>query len=260
MRRLRVTVKHSNPPVVRADGELDYKNCSTLERLIQDTVGRHGPTLGLALDGLDFVDSSGIRILAKAAHAAQNSGGALNLISLTPQLRHALEVTGFNQLFQISGCTVQMEAPVITYPHTGRMSSFKVPAAMSAPRNVRDRVCDFAACMGFGEPAMDDIKLAVGEAMSNAVRHGGATNDDFVHIGCHAREDRLRVEIRYPSEEFDPDQVPVPSFDPPAEGGMGIYFMRLVMDKVEYQFADGHAILTLEKHTAGSNESSNNTY
>ena len=38
---------------------------------------------------------------------------------------------------------------------------------------------------------------------------------------------------------------------PPCEGGMGIYFMRLVMDSVDYQFADGHAILTLEKQAAG---------
>ena len=252
MRRLRVTVKHGNPPVVRADGELDYKNCSILDKLIQDTVGQHGPSLRLALDGLDFVDSSGIRILAKAAHEAQTKGGEMNLVSLTPQLRHALEVTGFRQLFTITGCTVQMEAPVIAYPHAGRSSSFEVPVTMSAPRSVRDRVCDFAAYLGFGEPEMDDIKLAIGEAVSNAVRHGGAAREELVRVECHAHDDKLHVEIRYPSEEFDPNQIPVPSFDPPAEGGMGIYFMRLVMDRVDYQFLDGHAILTLEKQTDGT--------
>lgn len=249
MRRLRITLNQGTPPLLRAAGELDHKNCSTLDRLIQDTVGRHGPTLGLALDGLDFVDSSGIRILAKAAHEAQASGGSLNLISLTPQLRHALEVTGFQRLFQISGCAVQMKAPVIAHPDIGRSSSFEVALVMSAPRDVRDRVCDFAACMGFSEPAMDDIKLAVGEAISNAVRHG-ACEGGCVEVQCHARDDRLRVQIRYASEAFDPDNVPLPSLDPPSEGGMGIYFMRLVMDKVDYRFADGHAVLTLEKHTA----------
>ena len=246
MRRLRVTVNDTKPPVLKAAGELDYRNCSKLERLIEDTLGRHGPSLGLALDGLDFVDSSGIRILAKAAHEAQSSGGYLNLVSLTPQLRHALEITGFQRLFQISGCTVQMEAPVITYPHTGRASSFRVPVAINAPRDVRERVCDFAACVGFSEPVMDDIKLAIGEAISNAVRHG-TSDEGFIQVRCHAENDKLCVEMRYPSEVFDPDQVPVPCFDPPSEGGMGIYFMRLVMDKVDYQFADGHAVLTLEK-------------
>lgn len=252
MRRLKLTVKHGSPPVLRAAGELDYKNCSKLEQLIEDTRrSASGGALGLALDGLDFVDSSGIRILAKAAHEAQTSGGSLNLVSLTPQLRHALEVTGFQQFFEISGCAVQMEAPVIAHP-AGATNSFTVPIGMGAPKEVRERVCNFASFMGFGELALDDIRLAIGEAVSNAVRHGAPdgppSQDGFVQVQCRAQDDRLRVEICYPSEAFDPDEVPIPSFDPPSEGGMGIYFMKLVMENVRYEFTDGHAVLTMEKH------------
>ena len=252
MRRLQITLKQSTPPVLCAAGELDYKNCSKLERLIEDTRrSASDGSLRLSLDGLDFVDSSGIRILAKAAHEARASGGSLNLVTLTPQLRHALKITGFHRLFKIDGCAIQMEAGVIAHPHVGRSSSFRVPVGMAAPRDVRDRVCDFAACMGFSVLAMDDIKLAIGEAVSNAVRHGGSSGSGFIDVECRADDDRLRVQIKYPSEVFDPDEVPTPCFDPPCEGGMGIYFMRLVMDSVDYQFADEHAILTLEKQAAG---------
>jgi len=55
------------------------------------------------------------------------------------------------------------------------------------------------------------------------------------------------VILKYPSAVFDSHSVPAPDLESLSEGGMGIYFMRLVMDGVEYEFEDGCAMLTLEK-------------
>jgi hypothetical protein len=57
--------------------------------------------------------------------------------------------------------------------------------------------------------------------------------------------------LKYRSSRFDPHCIPEPSADMPAEGGMGIYFMRLVMNEVNYDFRDGYAYLTLVKRKAG---------
>jgi len=244
--RLHLTIEDSIPPVIRATGELDYENCEGLDSVIRSTFKKCDSSLHLALDELDFVDSSGLRILVKAALDGQKMGCSLSIVSMTPYLDKMLSISGFKHLFMITDPPTTVQAPVSTAVETPEPYSFKLEATKSACREARDNVYAFAEKMGFDILALDDIKLAIGEAISNAVRHG-ASDCDYIEVQCRDDSGRLIVTIKYPSKTFDPESIPIPNSETAAEGGMGIYFMKIVMDRVHYDFSDGSATLTLEK-------------
>lgn len=186
----------------------------------------------------------------KAALHGEKVGCRLNIVSMTPHLDHMLSLSGFKHLFNVS--PVEREpGGLSTPPVTAEPFRFAVPKEKGACREVRDQVHEFARKMGFDTMELDDIRLAVGEAVSNAVRHGATCGTD-IQVQCKNHSERLVVKLKYPSAEFDPQAVPIPTYSTASEGGMGIYFMRLVMDNVHYEFHEGCTELTLEKSMAGA--------
>ena len=250
---LQLSVEHGPPPVIHAVGELNYTNCDKLATLISQAQDGPGSSVALALRGLEFVDSSGLRILLIAARDAAEVGGTVRIISLNRQFRHILEISGLGHMFEIApGAYEEMPAPGVCIPALPS-HSFSIPCVGSACHDARTGVRGFAHAMGFDELALDDITLAVGEAVSNAIRHGKAGTEG-IHVECRAEDCKLAVVLRYESAVFDPDSLPIPDIQSKPSGGMGVYFMKLVMDRVHYAFNDGHATVTLEKQ-AGDGES-----
>ena len=74
-------------------GELDIYTAPQLqERLAQESA--NGGTLVLDLGGLDFIDSSGIRVLVVAWQESQRDGFKLRLTRGSDTVMHALEIVG----------------------------------------------------------------------------------------------------------------------------------------------------------------------
>jgi serine/threonine-protein kinase RsbW len=243
---LQLSVEHGPPPVIHAVGELNYTNCDRLAALIGQAQDGPGSFVELALRGLEFVDSSGLRILLIAARDAEEAGGRVRIISLNRQFRHILEISGLGHLFEIApGAFEDMPAPGVCIP-VSPAHSFSIPCVSSACHEARTEVRGFARAMGFDELALDDISLAVGEAASNAIRHG-KVGADAINVECKAENCKLTLVLRYESAVFDPDSLPIPDIQSKPSGGMGVYFMRLVMDRVHYAFNDGYVAVTLEK-------------
>lgn len=241
---LLVCVEDAPTPIVRASGELDFASCAEFESVLQRAFDGGRNSVVLHLDELDFVDSCGIRLLIKTALDARKTGRSLHIASITPHLDHVLTLSGFRDLFAVG---TQVEAaPAIIRTTNIEDHCFSVPGLPGTCRQVRNEVAEFAREIGFDQTAIDDVKLAVGEAISNAVRHG-AVCDSSIDVQCRDHGGVLTVVIRYPSSVFDPDSVPAPTFSSAPEGGMGIHFMKLVMDRVDYEFKDGCTELTIEK-------------
>ena len=108
------------------------------------------------------------------------------------------------------------------------------------------------------ESRLDDLRLAVTEACSNAIKaHRPEAAADPVIVSCHLDEDRFQVDIRDRGPGFDPDRLtalPAPS-DPQRlhhESGLGIPLIRVLTDQVTFERADdGTTVsLTLERTPA----------
>ncbi|MFI3157400.1 MAG: ATP-binding protein [Methylococcaceae bacterium] len=79
------------------------------------------------------------------------------------------------------------------------------------------------------------LNLVLTEATVNAIKHSGHKDTkDTVRITIHIQENELNIKVYDYGQGFDLETVPLPDFDQPKEGGMGIFFIRTLMDSVTY--------------------------
>ena len=108
-------------------------------------------------------------------------------------------------------------------------------------RDSINRVTDIvsAACSSHNLPEdmLFDIKLAVQEAVVNAVEHGNRCDPDrMIYVTCEADDERLVLCIRDEGDGFDPCDIPDPTLPENIlkEHGRGIFLMRSLCDEVRY--------------------------
>jgi len=113
-------------------------------------------------------------------------------------------------------------------------------------------VSGVARRMGLGGKEVADLKLAVTEACSNAVRHAyPAAVSGVIELELVTRDDRLELVVEDHGAGFVP-HVWVPP--PPSErGGMGLPIIRAVMDELVIRpGADGGTVVHMTKLAAQS--------
>ena len=120
----------------------------------------------------------------------------------------------------------------IWVPTIGNTVEFQVPGQADMLWEIRDRVAAFARGLPFSEQEIDDIRLAVGEASANAVRHGGVPKSCQIAVKVAIHEDSLEIHIMDTGCGFDPNAVCPPNEF--SEAGRGIFFMRVLMDEVTF--------------------------
>ena len=110
-------------------------------------------------------------------------------------------------------------------------------AFTSDVRNVavaRQGIAGFAAGCGFSDEEVSDIRLAAGEALSNAVEHGSETPSRKIVVDCAFASDELRIEIQDSGRGFT-EPTHLTKVEPDDRGrGFGIFLMRRLMDEVSF--------------------------
>ncbi|MEO6570374.1 MAG: STAS domain-containing protein, partial [Ilumatobacteraceae bacterium] len=71
-------------------GEIDAHTAPALAEAITGA----GPDLTIDMSGIEFVDSSGLRVLIDAHQAAESGGGSLTLSNPSPAVTRLLEISG----------------------------------------------------------------------------------------------------------------------------------------------------------------------
>ncbi|MGC8861432.1 MAG: ATP-binding protein [Armatimonadota bacterium] len=112
---------------------------------------------------------------------------------------------------------------------------FEVPGRPTMLALIRSRVVEFARLMPFSDEEIEDIRLAVGEAGANAIRHGAAARPCKVRVRMERRPRSLKISITDRGCGFDPASVKPPALGSLEEGGRGIAIMRSVMDDVAFR-------------------------
>ncbi|WP_340123158.1 ATP-binding protein [Methylobacter svalbardensis] len=79
------------------------------------------------------------------------------------------------------------------------------------------------------------LNLVLTEATVNAIKHANFDNPkDTVRITIQIQENELNIKVYDHGQGFDLESVPLPDFEHPKESGMGIFFIRTLMDSVTY--------------------------
>ncbi|WP_182901691.1 STAS domain-containing protein [Microbispora sp. H10830] len=85
--------------VVALDGALDYTNAERLRQDVEAALGEEHRELVLDLSGVNFCDSTGIRILLSVRKLIQERNGAVTLAGLNARLARIFRVTGLISAF-----------------------------------------------------------------------------------------------------------------------------------------------------------------
>ncbi len=75
---------------LRASGEIDAHTAPKLASAIDEAA----PTVRLDLSGVDFVDSSGLRVLIDAHQRMADQGGGLTIAAPSPAVTRLFEISG----------------------------------------------------------------------------------------------------------------------------------------------------------------------
>jgi serine/threonine-protein kinase RsbW len=99
-----------------------------------------------------------------------------------------------------------------------------------------------------------DVQLAVDEALTNIIEHAYAgINGGKITVQCRLSESKKEfiVKLKDSGKPFDPQTVASPDTDAKLEerkvGGLGIYFMKQLMQTVKYAINDKENELTMAR-------------
>ena len=130
----------------------------------------------------------------------------------------------------------------------------RIPGLIEKVRVACDFVVEAAQRAGLDERAVYHCQLAVDEACTNIVEHGYGRNNPntVIDIICRSEDNRFTITVLDDSTLFDPfarpDPDPTTILDDRAQGGWGIYFIKKVMDEVDYQRQGERNRLTMVKN------------
>ena len=106
-------------------------------------------------------------------------------------------------------------------------------------------IVDQADRAGFSPRNIYAIQIAVDEACSNIIDHAyGGEDLGFIKVNIDILDSAIKITITDDGLPFNPDEVPEPDLHNTVESckerGLGIYFMRKLMDEVSFNFSNKH--------------------
>lgn len=109
---------------------------------------------------------------------------------------------------------------------------------------VRDFVSGAAREFGFNDEEISKIALAVDEACTNVIKHAYKFDPGKqLNVTVKRGDGAFEVSIRDTGKQFNPAGLEPPDMKEYLthfrRGGLGVYLMKTLMDKIEYNFEPG---------------------
>ena len=121
----------------------------------------------------------------------------------------------------------------------------RIPSETDNLELIREFVTKVAEKVGFPLDEVGKIELACDEACTNVIKHAYASNNgkQSLDILIKIDFDKFTLVVTDRGKGFNPKQIKMPDMDEYlAElkvGGLGIYLMKTLMDKVDYDMQPG---------------------
>ncbi|MBF0518728.1 MAG: ATP-binding protein [Nitrospirae bacterium] len=107
--------------------------------------------------------------------------------------------------------------------------------------------------LGFNKHDSFDVQTAVDEACINIINHGYEKEESGdICIKVNNSADAFVISIQSYGKPFDPETAAKPDLTSQVSerriGGLGVYLIHQLMDKVSYHYSDNVSTLTMIKH------------
>lgn len=130
-------------------------------------------------------------------------------------------------------------------PPSNRVVELKIPSELGYEKIAREAVATVARRLNFGDEKIEDIKTAISEACTNAIRYGSGSDSRMkVVVVLTADENKLDILIKDPGISGGPPaSVTIPDIDgmvmgKDRMGGMGLFLIRNLVDEAGFVEVD----------------------
>lgn len=129
------------------------------------------------------------------------------------------------------------------------MDEFEVSASIESLHRIDDFIRSKLEVAGCPMKTLMKIEIIVDEICGNIVRYSGAS---FIRVSfCKDEDNTVTLTFTDDGKPYDPLSAKEPdisaSFDDRPIGGLGVFIVRNIMDKLSYQNKNGRNILTAKK-------------
>ncbi len=130
--------------------------------------------------------------------------------------------------------------------------STSIARSISDAGMLKDVVVSCLENMVVDNDILAQIELAMYEVLVNIIEHGESDqDDDTISLALSIDGDTLICHIEYMGGEFDITGYDLPDipehFKSGKKGGLGVYMVRMLVDKIDYSHDSGMNFLTLYK-------------
>ncbi|MHB9037914.1 MAG: ATP-binding protein [Armatimonadota bacterium] len=232
-------------PHVMLSGKADHSNVSHLVTVLEQVADEHGRCVSLDLHDLEAIDASALQGFAESIDAFRNRRRMLHLKRTSAAVQDMLDSHHLTGLFcSRENCTRDCSPETCgAVDCSWEIDIFTMDSVIPSCREARGRVGRMALAAGLDQDAASDIMLAVGEAVTNAVKYGSnGTPDSTFTVSCLATMERFCVSVSDNGPGFNLKDVP--SFEDALfmEHGRGVHCMNALMDEVSFHFGYGTTV------------------
>lgn len=115
-----------------------------------------------------------------------------------------------------------------------------MPAQPDSLQQLRTLVRECAEASGFDRDAVEQLVLAVNEACMNVIQHGYQGRPGSIDLHIVPIDDGIEFRVHDSAQHVSLDDWRPRALDDLRPGGLGVHFIREIMDEVEYvPVADG---------------------
>lgn len=230
-------------PAVVLSGEANHSNISHVVDLFDKLACENHGCVTLDLDRVEHIDSAAIEGFASSAGSFIDRGRRIHINKVNRNVWRTLDRHLLGDLFCVNngeclcdprkcGCAKESWA----------MDVFSLPCDLLQCREARERVGRVAELVGFSHCYQQDIMLAVGEAVTNAVRYAYVDETSTFTVSCLATPEKLSITVTDSGPGFDMEMLL--SFEEALflEHGRGVHCMKALMDEVHFTFDRGTTV------------------
>lgn len=139
-----------------------------------------------------------------------------------------------------------------THAEDGVKSSFSLNSDISELKVLAEKIEVFGSDNGISGKTVFELNLVLDELFTNLVSYGCRSDKHKFDLIMELKAGIITIWIEDDGKKFNPLDAPEPDMECACEerriGGLGIHFMRKMMDSIEYAWENKKNKLTLTKN------------